>query len=110
VPAHEVDVFYEDLYILALGIDLAGPDLTPASFEQGLFSYRGGDGEYGPWSFQQNGTGIWTPQYEFRDEWWNPKAASTFNGQLGSWVVGKRWYGLNQSSGRYMPVFPHGPQ
>jgi hypothetical protein len=110
VPAHEVDIFYEDLYILALGIDLAGPDLTPASFQRGLFSYQGGDGEYGPWSFQQNGIGIWTPQYEFRDEWWNPKASSTFNGQPGSWVVGKRWYGLNQSSGRYMPVFPNGPQ
>jgi hypothetical protein len=110
VPAHEVDVFYEDLYILALGIQQAGPDLTPAAFQRGLFSYRGGDGEYGPWSFNQGGRGIWTPQYKFRVEWWNPTVASPFNGQLGTWVVGKRWFGLNQSSGRYMPVFPHGPQ
>jgi hypothetical protein len=110
IPAHEVDVFYEDLYILALGIQQAGPDLTPASFQSGMFSYRGGDGEYGPWSFFQQGHGIWTPQYKFRDEWWNPKVPSPFNGQMGSWIVGKHWYGLNDSSGKYMPVFPNGPQ
>ncbi|HVY08591.1 MAG TPA: hypothetical protein VG650_05025 [Mycobacteriales bacterium] len=110
IPAHEVDVFYEDLYILALGIQQAGPDLTPDSLQRGLFSYRGGDGEYGPWSFNQHGRGIWTPQYEFRDEWWNPKVPSPFNGQMGSWIVGKHWYGLNDSSGKYMPVFPNGPQ
>ncbi|HVV77294.1 MAG TPA: hypothetical protein VHC43_14785 [Mycobacteriales bacterium] len=110
IPAHEVDVFYEDLYILALGIQQAGPALTPDSFQRGLFSYSGGDGEYGPWSFNQQGHGIWTPQYKFRDEWWNPKVPSPFNGQLGSWIVGKHWYGLNDSSGKYMPVFPNGPQ
>ena len=110
VPAHEVDVFYEDLYILALGIQQAGPNLTPDSFQRGLFSYRGGDGEYGPWSFNQNGRGIWTPQYKFRVEWWNPSVPSEFNGQPGRWVVGKRWFGLNESSGKAMPVFPHGPQ
>jgi hypothetical protein len=110
VPAHEVDVFYEDLYILALGIQQAGPNLTPESFQRGLFSYRGGDGEYGPWSFSQNGRGIWTPQYKFRTEWWDPTRPSPFNGQLGTWVVGKRWFGLNESSGKTMPVFPNGPQ
>ena len=54
-PAHLVDTVYEDLYILALGIELAGPDLTPQTFQQGLFNYGGGDGEYGPWSFNVNG-------------------------------------------------------
>jgi hypothetical protein len=110
VPAHEVDVFYEDLYILALGIQQAGPNLTPESFQRGLFSYRGGDGQYGPWSFNQDGRGIWTPQYKFRVEWWNPSVPSSFNGQPGRWVVGKRWFGLNESSGKTMPVFPRGPQ
>jgi hypothetical protein len=110
VPAREVDIFYEDLYILALGIDLAGPDLTPATFQRGLFSYAGGDGEYGPWSFHPNGQNTWTPQYKYRDEWWDPKLPSPFNGQPGRWVVGKDWYGLNESSGAVMPVFPNGPQ
>lgn len=109
-PAHEVDVFYEDLYILALGIQLAGPTLNPANFERGLFSYPGGDGEYGPWSFNQRGHGIWTPQYKYRYEWWDPKAQSPFNGQPGKWVVGKTWYGLSQISKGPTPVFPNGPQ
>jgi hypothetical protein len=110
VPAREVDVFYEDLYILALGIQLAGPNLTPESFQRGLFSWGGGDGQYGPWSFNQDGHGIWTPQYKFRNEWWDPTRPSPYNGQLGSWVVGKKWFGLNESSGKRMPVFPNGPQ
>ncbi len=54
-PAHEVDLLYEDLYMLALGIQLAGPDLTPANFEKGMFNYAGGNGEYGPWTFNENG-------------------------------------------------------
>ncbi|HVX68291.1 MAG TPA: hypothetical protein VHA79_01215, partial [Mycobacteriales bacterium] len=69
-----------------------------------------GDGQYGPWSFNQDGRGIWTPQYKFRVEWWNPSVPSSFNGQPGRWVVGKRWFGLNESSGKTMPVFPRGPQ
>jgi hypothetical protein len=109
-PAHEVDVFYEDLYILALGIELAGPNLSPSTFQRGLFSYGGGDGEYGPWSFDQGGRGTWTPQYKYRYEWWDPTAASPFNGNNGKWVVGKKWYGLQQVSRGPTPVFPNGPR
>jgi hypothetical protein len=94
-PAHVVDVLYEDLYILALGIQLAGPDLTAATFQQGLFGYKGGNGEYGPWSFFQNGRGIWTPQYEYRDEWWNPNAVSPYDGEKGSWIVTTPFRGFN---------------
>lgn len=109
-PAHEVDILYEDMYILALGVQLAGPNLTPQSFQQGLFSYGGGNGEYGPWSFSQSGKGIWTPQFEYKYEWWNPQAASSFNGQKGAWVVDKNWYAFNQASHGPPPVFPQGPQ
>lgn len=109
-PAHEADIIYEDLYILALGIQLAGPNLTPQTFQQGLFSYGGGTGQYGPWSFHQNGQGIWTPQYQFKYEWWNPKTASPFNGQPGSWIIDDHWYGFGQVPAGPEPVFPNGPQ
>jgi len=109
-PAHEVDIIYEDLYILALGIQLAGPDLTPQNFARGLASYGGGTGEYGPWSFNVNGSGVWTPQHEFRFEWWNPNALSTFDGEKGTWVVGSSWYTTNDVPAGPMPVFPNGPQ
>jgi hypothetical protein len=109
-PAHEVDVIYENLYILALGIDLAGPDLTPQTFEKGLFSYTGGDGQYGPWSFQENGVGTFTPQHQFRYEWWDPNATSTYDGEQGSYVSGTTWYTTSDIPSGPMPVFPNGPQ
>jgi hypothetical protein len=109
-PSHEVDTEYEDLYMLALGIQLAGPDLTPTTFEHGLFSYPGGDGEYGPWTFDVNGTGYFTPQHEFRFEWWNPDAVSTFDGEQGTWVAGTQWYTQADVPNGPPPVFPNGPQ
>ena len=109
-PARAVDTIYEDLYILALGLQGAGPDLTPLTFEHGLWSYAGGDGEYGPWSFQDHGTGSWTPQHQFRYEWWNPNGTSTFNGEQGTWVVGNTWYTEDTVPSGPPAVFPQGPQ
>ncbi|HWE56539.1 MAG TPA: hypothetical protein VG435_13580 [Acidimicrobiales bacterium] len=109
-PAHSVDIFYEDLYVLALGIELAGPNLNPANFAKGLFSYGGGNGEYGPWSFNVNGSGYFTPQHEFRYEWWNPKATSGFDNEAGTWEVGSNWYSNANIPSGPLPVFPQGPQ
>ena len=109
-PAHEVDIIYEDLYILALGIELAGPALTPQNFQRGLASYGGGTGEYGPWAFNVNGSGVWTPQHQFRFEWWNPTALSAFDGEKGTWVVGSSWYTTSDVPVGPPPVFPNGPQ
>lgn len=109
-PAHEVDQIYEDLYILALGIELAGPNLTPQTFEQGLFNYAGGTGEYGPWSFNVNGSGAWTPQHQYRYEWWDPNAISSYDRESGTWVVGSNWYTASSVPAGPAPVFPNGPQ
>jgi hypothetical protein len=109
-PAHIVDLLYEDLYMLAIGIQGAGPDLTPQTFEQGMFNYSGGDGEYGPWSFDVGGTGEFTPQHQFRFEWWDPNATSAFDGEKGSWVVGSTWYTSSDVPTGTPPVFPNGPQ
>ena len=108
-PAHLVDPLYEDLYILALGIELAGPDLTPSTFEKGLFSYSGGDGEYGPWLFQENGQGSFAPQHAFRFEWYNPNQASAEDDQQGAWISGSTWYTPSDIPAQ-VPVFPNGPQ
>ena len=109
-PAHIVDILYEDLYILALGIQEAGPNLTPVNFEKGLWSYGGGNGEYGPWSFNTNGTTYWTPQHSYRFEWWNPNAISTFDQEQGSWVLGSNYYTPASTPSGPPPVFPNGPQ
>lgn len=109
-PAHEVDQIYEDLYILALGIQLAGPDLTAQNFEKGLFNYAGGTGEYGPWTFNVNGSPAWTPQHQFRYEWWSPNAVSSYDNEAGTWVVGSNWYTASNVPAGPPPVFPNGPQ
>jgi hypothetical protein len=109
-PAHEVDLLYEDLYMLALGIQLAGPDLTPTTFEHGMFNYAGGNGEYGPWSFNENGVGTFTPQHEFRYQWYNPNAVSTFDNEKGAWVDGTTWYSVSDIPPGNAPVFPNGVQ
>jgi hypothetical protein len=109
-PAHEVDILYEDLYILALGIQLAGPGLTPTTFEHGLFNYAGGNGEYGPWTFNEDGTGTFTPQHEFRYQWWDPNATSAFDDEQGAWVNGTTWYSASTVPAGPAPVFPNGVQ
>ncbi len=109
-PAREVDSYYECLYLLALGIQQAGPNLTPQTFQQGMFRYRGGTGQYGPWSFHAGATKYWTPAHHFRFEWWDPKATSGYNGQKGTWVIGQKWYTPTTVPSGPPPVFPHGPQ
>lgn len=109
-PAHIVDILYEDLYILALGIQEAGPNLTPLTFEKGLWNYGGGNGEYGPWTFNVNGTPQWTPQHSYRFEWWNPNAMSSFDQEQGAWVVGSNYYTPDSTPQGPPPVFPNGAQ
>lgn len=109
-PAREVDSYYELLYILALGIQGAGPNLNPQTFQQGLLKYPGGDGEYGPWSFNTGGAQSWTPVHQFRFEWWNPDASSGYNDQKGTWVIKPTWYTADKIPPGPPPVFPNGPQ
>jgi hypothetical protein len=77
------DVIYYQLYILALGIQLAGPNLTPENFERGLFSYPGGTGPAGTWAF---GPRHYTPTVDGREIYWDPKKISPQNNQPGSYV------------------------
>ena len=47
-PANVVDGLYYSLYMIALGLQLAGPNLTPASFEKGMFTFKNKLGPAGP--------------------------------------------------------------
>jgi len=75
-----------------------------------MFNYAGGNGEYGPWSFNENGQGQFTPQHEFRYQWWNPNATSLFDGEQGAWVNGTTWYSASDIPPGPAPVFPNGVQ
>ena len=90
-PAFSVDLIYYQMYMLATGIQMAGPNLTPQSFEQGMFAYPKKQGFAGLWGY---GPGDYTPQDDVREIYWNPSLPSPYNGKLGTWVdpnPGKRY-------------------
>jgi hypothetical protein len=96
-PAQAVNLIYSQMYMLALGIQLAGPNLNASTFEQGMRSYGGGTGEFGTWGFP---TGHFTPTEDGVEIYWNPSATSAYNGQKGAYVF---------SSPRYKDgQWPHG--
>jgi hypothetical protein len=104
---NEVDVLYQRLYQLALGIELAGPDLTPQSFAQGMWSYKGGDGEYGPQIYDDNGTHFYSAIHQYKIQWYDPSQLSTSDGAQGTWVSDGNWYTTPPDP---LPIFPNGPQ
>ena len=82
-PAFGVEEIYYQMYMLAIGLQMAGPNLTPQSFEAGMFAYPGGSGPRGSWHF---GPEDYTPTDDFREIWWDPKRISGQNNRAGAWV------------------------
>jgi hypothetical protein len=90
-PARIVDILYYQMYMLALGIQLAGPNLTPQSFERGMFAYPGGLGPAGRWGF---GPGEYTPTQDAREIYWDRNRQSIEDDKQGAYVEtepGKRY-------------------
>jgi hypothetical protein len=108
-PANEVNLIYEQMYQLALGIEMAGPDLTPATFQQGLRNYPGSvanapNAEFGTWKFP---AGHFSPQIDSSIIYWSPTKTSPYNGRQGAYVVASPRY----QSGQYptgAPPLPAG--
>lgn len=82
-PAFVVDLIYYQMYLLAIGIQLAGPNLTPETFAQGMDRYPGGTGPAGTWGFGPNDQ---TPPDDAREIWWDPNRRSVQNNELGAYV------------------------
>lgn len=88
-PSIAVDLLYYFIYVIAIGIQMAGPDLTPATFQQGMFNYPRATGPAGSWGF---GPGDYTPMDDAMAIWWNPDADSPYNGKKGAYQSdGKRY-------------------
>jgi hypothetical protein len=104
---NEVDILYQRLYQLALGIELAGPNLTPQSFAQGMWNYKGGDGGYGPQTYVFGGTKYFSPIHQYKIQWYDPSTVSQSDGAQGTWVTNNTWYSTPPNP---LPVFPNGPQ
>ncbi|HEY2703018.1 MAG TPA: hypothetical protein VGL20_04945 [Candidatus Dormibacteraeota bacterium] len=101
-PAHSVELIYYQLYMIAMGIQLAGPTLTPGNFERGMFAYPGGAGEAGTWGF---GPGHYTPTQDFKEIWWDPNRTSTYNDKQGTYQTSGDRYRLGKVPAGDPPVF-----
>jgi hypothetical protein len=90
-PAFTVDLIYYQMQMLAIGVQMAGPNLTPNSFEAGMFRYPPKLGPAGYWVF---GPSDYTAANDVREIYWDPNATSTYNGKKGAYVEpnpGVRW-------------------
>ncbi len=90
-PSFSVDGIYYQLYLLVIGIQGAGPKLTPATFEKGMFDYPEHLGPAGLWGF---GPQDYTPMDDYHEFYWDADGVSTYNGKTGTWrdpTPGKRY-------------------
>jgi hypothetical protein len=99
-PAFSVDLIYYQMYQLALGIHMAGPNLTPDTFQAGMYDYPPRGGPVGLWDF---GPGDHTGADDVREIYWDPNAVSGYNGQPGAYI------GINGSQRYLRDQLPGGP-
>lgn len=82
-PSVAVELIYNQLYLLAIGIQGAGPGLTPASFQKGMFDYPRRTGPFGSWGFGPND---YTTSDDAREVFWDPNATSVQTGTKGAYI------------------------
>lgn len=82
-PAFSVDLIYYQMAQMAIGLQMAGPKLTPLTFEQGMFNYPDKTGPAGTWGF---GPHDYTTADDVREIYWDPNATSKYNQQQGAFL------------------------
>jgi hypothetical protein len=89
-PAFVVDLIYDQMAQMAIGIQMAGPDLTPQNFERGMQAYPPSVGPAGLWNFAP---GNFTIGEDVREICWSPTAVSTYNQKVGAYIQtsNQRW-------------------
>ncbi|MEZ5322626.1 MAG: hypothetical protein R2698_11260 [Microthrixaceae bacterium] len=90
-PSIAVDLIYSQIQLLAIGVQLAGPNLRPDTYRDGMFQYPESSGPLGTWKF---GPDDYTTSQDSREVYWDPTRKSVMNGDPGSYVEtqpGKRY-------------------
>jgi hypothetical protein len=106
-----VDVLYQNLLVLASGIQMAGPHLTPQTFQDGLFRTRfpnpGADGP--PWYQARVGFGPGNHSMVETEApvWWSSSGQGTGEGnpQTFCYVAQGRRYGIGEWPVGDLPFF-----
>ena len=96
---------YEELRMLAIGIQLAGPNLTPQTFAQGLRSYQSTLGPDGVWAFPD---GDFSARQDARIIWFDADATSPTNDRPGAYRDNGQRYALGTFPRGEPPVFLDG--
>ncbi len=104
-PSIAADVIYNQLLMLAIGIQMAGPNLTPETFEQGMFRYPQTTGPFGTWKFGPND---YTTSQDAREVYWDMNAISPQNDKRGAWIDPNR--GARFPIGRFPRGEPNVPR
>jgi hypothetical protein len=90
-PAFSVELIYYQMAQMAIGIHMAGPNLNPTTFEQGMFDYPPRLGPVGLWDY---GPEDYTAADDVREIYWDRNATSKYNGKTGAYLEsdpGKRY-------------------
>jgi hypothetical protein len=82
-PSLGVELIYNQLYLLAIGIQMAGPQLTVPSFEKGMYDYPRKSGPVGTWGFAP---GDYSTSDDAREVYWNPSAQSVETLTQGAYI------------------------
>ena len=105
--AFDDEALYRNLLLIASGLQMAGPHLTPQTFAQGMFAYPPRTGPRGLWHFAPDD---YTTTDDFREIWWDPHRISGQNNKAGAWVQlnsGARYTSANAPKGP-APFFKEG--
>ena len=92
-PAITRDQYYYSFLMLFIGLQMAGPNLTPQTFQAGMFAYPARTGSFGRWSFSPTD---YTASDDAREIYWDRNALSAFNNKPGRYVTlngGRRFRG-----------------
>jgi hypothetical protein len=84
---------YGELRMLALGVQLAGPNLTPETFAAGLRSYQSTLGPDGLWAFPE---GDFSAPQDFRLIWFDGATSSPQNDRPGAYLDNGQRYERGQ--------------
>jgi hypothetical protein len=105
-PAITRDQYYYSFLMLFIGLQMAGPNLTPESFQAGMFSYPARTGSLGRWSFSPTD---YTAIDDAREIYYDRNALSAFNNRAGRYITlngGRRFRGANWPADVNVPVPP----
>ena len=94
-PAITRDQYYYNFLLLFIGLQMAGPNLTPETFAAGLYAYPARTGSFGRWSFSPTDH---TCSDDAREIYYDRNAVSAFNNKPGRWVSlngGRRFRGAS---------------